>query len=377
MAEKKWVSLMRNLFTTRTLVEISIFWVIFFFLSSPPTEQQKCTSVAIPPPEIYFGNRKEGGFGLDTSLFKGKILKQSVWDIGDRGMVSEVFVMTIDSDPPFNFVMPPPSAKEGVQLSVIADGIFEPDTHKVFRWILEGNCISNGKRNLVIDAGANLGYFSLLSASHGCRSIAVEPQPRLQAMINFAIDINPGMRERIKLHQKVVTNDLSAKLKVVYMDICWACSFAEPVQPGEIVPEDMLISPITISSLANENVLLLKIDVEGHEIRALESAHELIKNNRVENILVEWSPSRWSKVGKTLDDGVKELEYLSSLGYVVRHYDLRMTYPQAGLKMDVFPFAGRTWVIPHDKLRDLTKSVAYGEANLWFHLPDSKSSKKE
>jgi FkbM family methyltransferase len=364
----------------RTLMELCVFWIlIFFFFSSPQIDEkdilQKCKKT--DSKAIEFGNRQGGTVYINPDITHGRKLKQSVWDLGDRGMVSEVFVMTMDADPPFNFVMPPPSAKEGVQLSVVNDGIFEPETHRLFRWILNGNCMhSNGKRKLVIDAGANLAYFSLFSASMGCRSIAVEPQPRLQPLIKFSFDLNPTFKDRITLHQNAVSDNKNTKLKVVYADICWACSVAEPLKPGEDAPPEMIINPVAISELADEDVMLLKIDVEGHEIGALISAHELIRKRRVENILIEWSPSRWPKLGKTLEDGVKELELLSSWGYVVRHYDLRMVYPQQGLQVDQFPGMGRTWVIPPDQLRSLTKHVEYSEANLWLHLPDSISSRK-
>ncbi len=43
---------------------------------------------------------------------------------------------------------------------------------QVFHNVLKSSCVrADGKRNLVLDVGANFGYYSLYAASMGCRSV--------------------------------------------------------------------------------------------------------------------------------------------------------------------------------------------------------------
>jgi FkbM family methyltransferase len=49
---------------------------------------------------------------------------------------------------------------------------------------------SNGEPPLVLDVGANLGWFTAYSSAAGCRVIGVEPQPRMLTLINVTLGLN-------------------------------------------------------------------------------------------------------------------------------------------------------------------------------------------
>lgn len=74
------------------------------------------------------------------------------------------------------------------------DGTFEEETHRVFEVILNGpdGCsdVHDGVPPLVLDVGANLGWFSAFSTAAGCRAIGIEPQPRMQVLINATLWVN-------------------------------------------------------------------------------------------------------------------------------------------------------------------------------------------
>jgi hypothetical protein len=88
----------------------------------------------------------------------------------------------------------------------------------------------------------------------------------------------------------------------------------------------------------------------------------------VKNILVEWTPKRWSGLN-SVDKGTQMLEQLYDIGYTIRHYDLRMEYPKEGLETIDYK-TGKAWEIPRSKLGHLneylTTKASYGEANIWF-----------
>lgn len=106
----------------------------------------------------------------------------------------------------------------------------------------------------------------------------------------------------------------------------------------------------------------------AYEVRALESALDSITTYNVKNILVEWFPKRWSSL-HSIDRGNEMLERLCDMGYTIYHYDLRMEYPNTGLRQKNI---GQTsmWEIPKDKVKDLNNwlntRAGYGEANLWI-----------
>jgi len=110
----------------------------------------------------------------------------------------------------------------------------------------------------------------------------------------------------------------------------------------------------------------MKVDVEGFEVLALESAEGLFKNYNIKNILVEWFPERFPH---GVERGTKLLEDLYDQGYKIRHYDLRFNLPQEWVTKEEWEIGGRTWLVPRDKLKDMNehlKKAHYGEANLWF-----------
>ncbi len=60
-----------------------------------------------------------------------------------------------------------------VSKSMSTKGINKAGVTSVLHQILRDKCDAtknSGKRGLLLDVGANLGWFSLLAAKHGCRS---------------------------------------------------------------------------------------------------------------------------------------------------------------------------------------------------------------
>jgi len=277
------------------------------------------------------------------------------------------YVYPIDSTPPFAFALADISV-EGVARSIIKDGILEQPTQEVFRYLLSEKCTQTKEGQLVVDLGANLGYFTTYSAVMGCRVKSVEPQPRLLDIFNFSLSLN-GVRDRVQLYNNIVTDEKGKKLKIMYAEGCWACSWVESAKEGEVDTEKSYIIPsIAVDEFVNEDVLLLKIDVEGFEVHALKSAKNLFKNHKVRNILIEWNPARFPRAHTTIEESTGMLEQLSMDGYVIRHYELRMQYPRQGLPETVFPYVGKTYEIPKDKIQKFNQWLVdnRAEANIWL-----------
>lgn len=83
----------------------------------------------------------------------------------------------------------------------------ELPTRLLFEYLLIEGCAQT-PAPLVVDAGANLGYFSTYSAVMGCRVVAVEPQPRLQPIIKASAAVN-RVQDRLSKMKIVFDNSVA------------------------------------------------------------------------------------------------------------------------------------------------------------------------
>lgn len=168
-----------------------------------------------------------------------------------------------------------------------------------------------GTGGLMVDVGANLGYFSLLwAAAHPAnRVIAFEAAPR-----NIRL-----------LRSNVARNDVTGRVQVVPLaagrekgqlffdagpddQTGWG-GFAEASAPGavaiDVVRVDEIVPP-------EARVRLLKVDIEGADTWALMGCERLLREQRVELVWFEQNRPRMHALGIT-DAAARE--FLKSVGY--------------------------------------------------------------
>jgi len=242
----------------------------------------------------------------------------------------------------------------------------------MFEYLLNYECkkTKNGKLPVVVDAGANLGYFATYASVMGCQVIAFEPQPRLVPIITMSTIVN-GLTGRFKLHNRILSDTDTDRLKIKYAQgMCWGCSVVQKAEPGDVSSDlTHIIESTRIDLNVDSDVLLMKVDVEGFEVIAIESAQKVFDQHVVSNLLVEWTPRRWPH---DLDRGTKLLERLVDSGYIIRHYDLRMHVPKEYCEPmeEIDPLTHRTWVIKREFLGAMNTFLMnkdnYGEANIWI-----------
>jgi FkbM family methyltransferase len=199
-------------------------------------------------------------------------------------------------------------------------GYWSPVETLIFRYVLRrSNGCNNGKA-LVVDVGAHVGYFSLISASYGCRVVSFEPNSEAIRYLNLSRAVNDY--GRISLHQKGVGR---ADTRAMYRQTdTWALNgFVDkrrkltsddpthhvndrlvemenhPDSPPVVLNFQHLergfsrrrileTTDVTmLDSVVEESVLLLKIDTEGYEANVLTGAKDLIYSQKIHHILVE------------------------------------------------------------------------------------------
>ncbi len=200
---------------------------------------------------------------------------------------------------------------------------YEPDVTAVFRRLLLPGMG-------VLDLGANIGYFTMLSASivgPTGHVTAVEPNPRNARLLEASRRAN-GF-EHVRVAQVAAGRDLGLlSLHASFSNGTTSDLAGElgALLDAEIVPclrADLLVP-------AGRRINLVKLDVEGAEYNALLGCSELLARDRP--VLVsEFSPSQMR--------GISGIEGESYLRWIVAQgYDLSVIQPDGSL----LPAASRT-----------------------------------
>jgi FkbM family methyltransferase len=170
------------------------------------------------------------------------------------------------------------------------------------------------KGGLLVDVGANAGYFSLLWASLNPLNtvMAFEASPRNVGILKENVEMN-GMKDKVKLYPLALGKE-------------------QGMLPFDIGPEDLTgwggvvletnqstinVEVDRLDNLIADDVVIdvMKVDVEGADTWVIMGAEKLLKSKRIKVLYFEQNKTRL----KLLDINEKDAsEYLESMGYRVR-----------------------------------------------------------
>lgn len=192
-------------------------------------------------------------------------------------------------------------------------------------------CQSDRKSQLVVDIGANRGYYSLLAASYGHDVITLEPQPHCSALLRACILLN-GFQNNINLKPNFISTDNSSILKIKRRTGCtgtfpndnddgWAENFRKPLRNLTGADDLVSVESVRLDQIVTfgREISLMKIDVEGFETKVIESGKSLFEKKLVKNLLMEINlPMLRKQEGgwqKLKVQTFNTLKWLHSLGY--------------------------------------------------------------
>ena len=195
-----------------------------------------------------------------------------------------------------------------IGFNLLKKGMYEPSMIEIIQSYLYPGSV-------IVDLGANEGYFSVIAAKlvgDSGRVVAVEPQSRLQSVINKNLDLNhcsntevlqtvvSDKREKMMLHLSPDMNSGSTSLMQ---------TTRYPLQKQEI-------AGLTLAEIFQEQGVtecdLLKVDIEGWEYEAIMGSRELFSNRRVKAIALEFHPHLLAQRGLSETTIV---DFLVSCGY--------------------------------------------------------------
>jgi FkbM family methyltransferase len=206
-----------------------------------------------------------------------------------------------------NFLMYLAENDHAVGAHILANKNYEPAVTKVFNDLLKPGMNA-------VDIGANIGWFSMLSASlvgDKGHVFSFEPSP-----------INGRFLELNKLANKfdqitIIHAAASNKTESLIYNSSFSNGFVSNVahiDPASILDSELVFGiPVDHAlSSSQEQIHLVKVDVEGWEMKALYGAKELLEKWKP-HIVLEFSPPALSSCSQV--SGEYLLTWLLKLGY--------------------------------------------------------------
>jgi len=192
----------------------------------------------------------------------------------------------------------------GVSARLITLGGREPVETDLFRSLIT-------KGSVVVDIGANVGYYTLLASDlvGDCGTVvAFEPTPANVALLHKSIEAN-GYKNVTVVAMAVSNRSGTAKLLLGRNSEC------NRITPADEDGASIRVETVTLDEYFapfGMRVDLIKIDAEGAEMAILEGARELLARNPDLIILTEYNPKLMRAFG-TLPS--KYLHELISYGF--------------------------------------------------------------
>lgn len=185
-----------------------------------------------------------------------------------------------------------------VSNAIALTGVYELEVTR----LLKVSACSGG---VLVDVGANLGYHSLLWASHlsGCQSIAIEASPEVFPLLTANVASNPTAN--IEAHCLAASN-ISGLLR-------FATSGSTQMGWGHVCREGGIEVPCRrLDEILQGRACLqvLKVDAEGHDLQVLLGASALIRDRAIKTLIFESAYEELcSPDGKTLLRQLEEAGY--------------------------------------------------------------------
>ena len=186
----------------------------------------------------------------------------------------------------------------------MATGIWDTAETRLVNAVLSFGCRSGKSRALMVDVGMNTGYFSGMALAAGCRVVAFEPTKYHHPYALMTAMLS-GHEKHFKLHKLAASDKTGEKIR--FDD--WSFVSSEKVKKSD----DSLstVTTIRVDDVVREDVLYLKVDVEGNEPAVFQGLRKLLESKVVLVILWENYPL------ETTANIILPADYLKKLGYFI------------------------------------------------------------
>ena len=152
--------------------------------------------------------------------------------------------------------------------------------------------------DVVIDVGANIGYYTLIFAKlvgNTGKVIAFEPEPKNFEILKKNVSINK--LTNVILEQKIVSST-NGKTKLFLANTGIVGHHTTPTKNSTnfIEVDSVTLDDYFLTNNISKKINFLKIDVEGAEIKVLEGAKTILRNDKIK-IFTEFNRLVIEKLG--------------------------------------------------------------------------------
>ena len=167
---------------------------------------------------------------------------------------------------------------DGISNGIISNGVWESTMTKIICDILDK------EKGIIIDVGANIGYYSFISAIKGHKVHSFEPLPYNISLLKLTTELN---------NLDIIINSFALSDKKHIINLIY-----DPTNLGFTrVGEGSIVTRVDCDTLDNyvcvndiTDILILKVDIEGHEKQFVEGSIKIIKDRIAKYIFMELGP---------------------------------------------------------------------------------------
>lgn len=202
--------------------------------------------------------------------------------------------------------------RQRAMLTSIATGRYESATVDLFRRALEPDMT-------VIDGGACLGFYSLLAAPRIGDGIVYAYEPDSQNFRALTLNVEASGQRNIRVSPAALSDQMGESVFYRHPG-GQGSSLVNRAEHTRVHHESRCRTTTIDRELAGVPVrtLLVKLDVEGHEVAALRGMTDTLARARRVVLITEVNPGALANVGMAPMDQVREIE---ALGLTVQFVD--------------------------------------------------------
>lgn len=207
---------------------------------------------------------------------------------------------------PFSIVVHDHESDTMISKFIVDSGLWDVHVLKAIEHVARDDCIKGGE---ALDVGTNLGFFSMALLAMGCSVKGFEMQPRMVELASLSACIN-GYSDRYQLKLGAVSNIHGAHLQRVNAT-GGNLGGVGIVEYGGI---SVHASRVDMMLDLETKISVMKLDVEGHEDKALYGMSGLFERKLIKCIIMEFTPHVMG-----MEAAVKMLLYLHNFGFQEIH----------------------------------------------------------
>lgn len=187
----------------------------------------------------------------------------------------------------------------------VVSGINEQEYHLIKKEIFGKNIYYfdlKKDKQTILDLGSHIGVSILYFKEHypNAEIVGFEPNPFLFEILKNNIFENNLVD--VDIYNKAVSDsEQDLTLHIDQNETKWYSTggYLHGGWSGKQTTREIKVDSVRLSSLLNKNIDLLKVDIEGMELRVLQESKDLLKN--VRNIVVEYHPDQKKKLKKLIN----------------------------------------------------------------------------